>query len=234
MPRSPRPRFPAPLAERKIDGLILCPAAGSHEYLRPHLEHRLPLVTVNRVLRHPALPAVTSDNEQGAYEGMRHLLATGLRRLAIIVGTPGLSTTESRLGGCRRAAAEFGLNLDDMQVAVGAGRTKEGFDAVLECLDAMPRPQAIFAFNNLMAEAALVAIRYRGLRCPEDVGLLGFDDFRSAEVLTPPLSVVEQDPAGMGVKAVEVLRQRIEAGQGTSTITLIPTRLVIRSSCGAP
>jgi LacI family repressor for deo operon, udp, cdd, tsx, nupC, and nupG len=83
-----------------------------------------------------------------------------------------------------------------------------------------------------MAEAALMAIRYRGLRCPEDVGLLGFDDFRSAEVLTPPLSVVEQDAAGMGVKAVEVLRQRIEANEGTSTITLIPTRLVIRSSCG--
>jgi len=74
-----------------------------------------------------------------------------------------------------------------------------------------------------MAEAVLVAIRQRGIRCPEDIALLGFDDFRSAAALTPPLSVVEQHPVAMGAKAVEELAR---------TISQIPTRLVIRASCG--
>jgi len=83
-----------------------------------------------------------------------------------------------------------------------------------------------------MAEAVLVAIRQRGIRCPEDIALLGFDDFRSAAALTPPLSVVEQHPVAMGAKAVEELARVIETGQPSRTISQIPTRLVIRASCG--
>jgi LacI family transcriptional regulator len=220
------------LVERKIDGLILCPAAGAHEYLVRYLERGLPMVTVNRVVRDLPLRAVTSDNYGGAYEGACHLLAKGLRPLALILGTPNLSTTQDRLAGCRRAAEKFGLGPEDLLLKVGYGRTSQGFEAALECLDANPRPQAIFAFNNLMAEAALMAIRQRQVRCPADVALMGFDDFRSAAALTPPLSVVEQDPVGMGTKAVEELARVIETGEPSQALTSIPTRLIIRASCG--
>lgn len=220
------------LVERRIDGLILCPAAGAHEYLVRYLQRTLPIVTVNRVLRDLPLRAVTSDNHGGAYEGARHLLAKGLRRLALILGTPHLSTTQDRLAGCRRAAEEFGLGPEDLRLTVGYGRTAQGFEAALECLDANPRPQAIFAFNNLMAEAALVAIRQRQVRCPDDVALMGFDDFRSAAALSPPLSVVEQDPVGMGAKAVEELARVMETGEPGHALISIPTRLIIRASCG--
>jgi LacI family transcriptional regulator len=220
------------LVERKIDGLILCPAAGSHDYMTRYLERRLPVVAVNRALRDLPIPAVTSDNFRGAYEATHHLLAKGLRRLGLILGTPNVSTTQDRLAGCRRAAEESGLAPEDLLFKVGFGRTAQGFEAALECLDANPRPRAIFAFNNLMAEAALMAIRQRGVRCPADVALMGFDDFRSAAALTPPLSVVEQDPLRMGAKAVEELARLIETGEPTQALTLIPTRLIIRDSCG--
>jgi len=220
------------LVDRKIDGLILCPAAGSHQYMTRYLDLRLPVVTVNRALREFPVPAVASDNTQGAYEATRHLLAKGLHRLALILGTPNLTTTHDRLAGCRRASREYGLELDDLMITVGHGRTLQAYQATLECLDATPRPQAIFAFNNLMAEAALMAIRQRGIRCPADIALIGFDDFRSAAALTPPLSVVEQNPVGMGTKAVEVLAQVIETGQPSQPLSVIPTRLVIRASCG--
>lgn len=220
------------LVERKIDGLILCPAAGSHDYLARYLERRLPVVAVNRTFRDFPLPGVTSDNFRGAYEATHHLLAKGLRPLALILGTPNLSTTQDRLAGCRRAAEEFGLGPEDLLLKVGFGRTAQGYEAALECLDANPRPQAIFAFNNLMAEAALMAIHQRGVRCPADIALMGFDDFRSAAALTPPLSVVEQNPVQMGAKAVEELARVIETGEPSQALTSIPTRLVIRASCG--
>ena len=223
------------LVERRIDGLILCPVAGSHAYLMPHLERRLALVSVNRTLPgRRRVPAVVADNEQGAYEAARHLLAKGLRPLALLLGTPKLSTTEARLAGCRRAAAEFRLRAGDLRVAVGLGRMGPGYKAALECLEARPRPRAIFAFNNLMVEAALMAIHHRGLRCPDDVALIGFDDFRSAAAMTPPLTVVEQDPIGMGRRAVEVLAEVIANGRPGAMSTRLPTRLLLRASCGCP
>jgi len=219
------------LAERKIDGLILCPAGGAHDYLARYCAH-LPIVTVNRVLADLVVPAVTADNQRGAYEATRHLLANGLHPLVLLLGTPQLSTTEARLAGCRRAAAELGILPEDLRAKTGYGRTAEGYKAAMECLDETPRPRAIFAFNNLMAEAALLAIRHRGLRCPEDVALVGFDDFRSAAAMTPPLTVVEQDPIGMGEKAVEVLGDLVASRAPAALNTVLPTRLVLRASCG--
>lgn len=219
------------LAEGKIDGLLLCPAAGPHAYLSRYDGH-LPIVAVNRVLADVSVPSVTADNQAGAYQAARHLLAKGLRPLALLLGTPQLSTTEARLAGCRRAAAECGVPPEELWLKVGYGRTVQAYKAAAECLEETPRPRAIFAFNNLMAEAALLAIHDRGLRCPEDVALIGFDDFRSAAAMTPPLTVVEQDPVGMGEKAVEVLGDVVASGAPAVANTVLPTRLVLRASCG--
>ena len=219
------------LAERKIDGLLLCAAAGPHDFLARYQGH-LPIVAVNRLIPGAPVPSVTADNEQGAYEAASHLLAKGLRPLALLLGTPNLSTTESRLAGCRRAAEALGLAPEDMCLKAGYGRTDEGYKAAGECLDETPRPRAIVAFNNLMAEAALRAIHDRGLRCPEDVALIGFDDFRSAAAMTPPLTVVEQDPVGMGEKAVEVLGDMVASGEAAVPNTVLRARLLLRASCG--
>jgi len=219
------------LAERKIDGLLLCAAAGPHDFLARYRGH-LPLVAVNRLIPGASVPSVTADNEQGAYDAASHLLAKGLRPLALLLGTPNLSTAEARLAGCRRAAEALGLAPEDMFLKVGYGRTDEGYKAAGECLDETPRPRAIVAFNNLMAEAALRAIHDRGLRCPEDVALIGFDDFRSAAAMTPPLTVVEQDPVGMGEKAVEVLGDMVASGEAAVPNTVLRARLLLRASCG--
>jgi LacI family transcriptional regulator len=220
------------LAERQIDGLILSPVGGSHAYLKRYLALGLPIVSVNRAMPDVLVPTVVSDNEQGASEAVRHLLEKGYRPLGLILGTPGLSTTESKLAACRRVALEFGLAEDALIMRVGFGRTVEGYKAARECLECAPRPRAIFAFNNLMAESALMAIHDRGLVCPADVALIGFDDFRSAAALSPALTVVEQDPVGMGARAVEELSAAVETGTMRASCTLLPTRLLIRGSCG--
>jgi len=220
------------LVERKIDGLILCPSGGSADYLMRYVERGLPIVAVNRTIAEPELPSVTADSFQGAYAAALHLLGHGRSPLGLILGTPGLSTTESRLAGCRQAVRDLGLPADSLIVSVGYGRTAEGYKAAVGCLERVPRPGALFAFNNLMAEAALMAVHARGIRCPDEVALFGFDDFRSAAALSPPLSVVEQDPEGMGARSVAVLAEIIDAGRPSLLHTLMPTRLLIRASCG--
>jgi LacI family transcriptional regulator len=184
------------------------------------------------MLTDETIPAVTADNQQGAYEAAVHLLAKGLRPLALLLGTPTLSTTEARLAGCRRAASAFNLPPEELRLKTAYGRTIQGYKAAVECLEEPPRPRAIFAFNNLMAEAALLAIRHVGLRCPDDVALIGFDDFRSAAAMSPPLTVVEQDPVGMGEKAVDVLGELMRTGAPVAVNTVLPTRLLLRASCG--
>jgi LacI family transcriptional regulator len=220
------------LVERKIDGLILCPAGGSRAYVARYAKRGLPIVAVNRTIAGSQIPSVTADSFQGAYAAARHLLEQGCSPLGLILGTPGLSTTESRLAGCRQAVRDLGLSEGTLVTVVGCGRTAQGYQAALECLDRVPRPRALFAFNNLMAEAALMAVHALGIHCPDEVSLFGFDDFRSAAALSPPLSVVDQDPEGMGAAAVKVLAQVIDTGRPSQLHTLLPTRLVIRASCG--
>jgi DNA-binding LacI/PurR family transcriptional regulator len=128
--------------------------------------------------------------------------------------------------------AVLGLRVDSLVVRVGYGRLQSGHKAALECLETVPRPRALFAFNNLMAEATLMAIHQRGIRCPEDVALIGFDDFRSAAALSPPLSVVEQDPEGIGARAVAELAQILQTGAPSRMHVELPTRLLLRESCG--
>jgi LacI family transcriptional regulator len=220
------------MVERKIDGLILSPAMGPHDHLARCVERRFPMVMVNRVIDELPIPAVAANNCQGAYEATRHLLQSGAVPLGVIVGTPGLSTTESRLAGCRQAAAECGVRDADLVIGIGYGRMAQGYTAAQAFLGQTPRPRGIFAFNNLMAEAALMAIHDRGLSCPEDVALIGFDDFRSAAALSPALTMVDQQPVEMGKAALEELARRIETGCLDRSLTLIPTRLMIRASCG--
>lgn len=220
------------LVERKIDGLLLCATSGPTAYLARYVTQQLPMVAVNRLIEEPPLPSVATDSYQGACEAVRHLLGKGYRPLGLILGTPGLSTTEAKLAASRQVAREFGLAETELVLRIGYGRTAEGYKAARELLECEPPARAIFAFNNLMAESALMAIHDLGLDCPADVALVGFDDFRSAAALSPALTVVEQYPEGMGAKAVEVLAELIEAGRFTPLHTLLPTRLLIRESCG--
>lgn len=220
------------LVERKIDGLLLTPAKGPCDHLTRYIERRLPMVMVNRIIEELPIPGVAADNFQGACEATRHLLERGAVPLGVIVGTPGLSTTETRLAGCRRAAAECGVRDSDLVIGVGYGRLAQAYKAAQAFFDRTPRPRAIFAFNNLMAEGALMAIHDRGLACPGDVALIGFDDFRSAAALSPPLTVVEEFPEEMGARAVDELATVIETGRTCASRIYLPTRLVIRESCG--
>jgi LacI family transcriptional regulator len=222
------------LLEQRVDGVLLAPVSGTSEqqHLRQLQERGVPLVLLNRRLPAFSAPTVTADNATGSYELTRYALQQGHRRIGVIHGRLDTSTTQERLSGYRRALAEASVGEDDSLLVLGGSKAERACLAAQHLLAQRPRPTCLYAFNNLMAEGMLLAVREAGLACPEEVSLIGFDDFRAARTVTPALTVVAQPTYEIGRTATEFLLRLLD-GEAVADAQL-PTRLIVRESCTAP
>jgi LacI family transcriptional regulator len=221
------------LRSRQVDGLILVASAGEHAYLPDLLAAGLPVVCVDRSLVALGADSVLTDNVAGAYQAVSHLLGLGHRRIGIVTGLPGVTSTYQRLDGYRQALAERGVAVEPALVREGDSRLDGGYARAAELLALPERPTALFVTNNLMTIGAMRAIEDAGLRCPEDVALVGFDDFEWASVFRPRLTTVRQPVYEIGKAAARFLIQRIEGRRtGAATELLLPPTLIVRQSCG--
>ncbi len=218
------------LMRRQVDGLILCPVGLSDAHLRPMARASIPFVLVDRHFPKLPLPVVTSDNIGGARGAMRHLLDAGHRRIGVLQGLPGTSTNRDRITGLRAAMAARRLPPDTAPMAGETFLEDSGFRAARRLLRARPRPTALFALGNLIALGALRAIADAGLRVPEDISLVAFDDHPYAPHLSAPITTVAQDVDALGRVAAEILFARIGGGRAAPITRTIPTRLVERRS----
>ncbi|GAA3124349.1 LacI family DNA-binding transcriptional regulator [Planomonospora alba] len=208
---------------RRVDGLIIVPAGSGHDYLRPELDAGVAAVFADRPGGLEA-DTVLCDNVGGARTGVAHLIGHGHRRIAFLGDRRGIFTADERLRGYRRALAEAGLPADESLVALGP---PEEAGAALERMLAAPDPPtAVFTGNGRVTVAVLRA----GRRPP----LVGFDDFELADLLTPGVTVVAQDPAGLGRTAAELLFRRLAGETGPAERIELPTRLVPRGSGELP
>jgi LacI family transcriptional regulator len=222
------------LRAKRLDGLILAPAGEAHDYLRDTVRAHFPLVFLNRDVAGIDAPAVLLDNETAAFEATNHLLSLGHRRIGMIGGRPLASTSSERARGYGRALREAGVPADERLLVSGGSEVEGGCAAALALRALEPRPTAIFAGNNQMTIGALGAIQARGLRVPEDLALLGFDDFAWADVFRPRLSTVAQPTYELGSTSANVLfKIMADPTAEVPRRTLLPGRLVIRDSCGA-
>ena len=222
-------------AEKQVDGVLLVPACCSGDAVAFLLERKTPVVVLDRRVSDPQVDSMRGDSEQGAYELVRHALQLGHRRIAVLNGPPGVSTAVDRVAGCRRALAEAGLDGDAGLVLNGDFTQSSGYQMVQQVLVSLPRPTAIFAANNFIAIGAYRALRDAGLRVPDDVSLLAFDDLPDALVMEPFLTLAAQPAYKMGQKATELLLARL-AGEGPAEtqVSVLPTRLIVRRSSGPP
>lgn len=226
--------YVALLRSRQLDGLLLVPGPGEHTFLPDLLARRLPFVSVDRSLVHLGVDSVLADHLDGAYQAVKHLLALGHQRVGIVTGIRGLTSTEQRLVGYRRAHDERGLPIDPALVREGDSRIAGGARCAAELLALPAPPTALFVTNNRMTVGALQAIGERRLRCPEDVALASFDDFEWASVFRPRLTAIRQPVYAIGAMATDLLIDRIEGtNTGEAREVLLPSVLVVRESCGA-
>ena len=222
------------LESKRADGLIVAVTAGSHEYLHAWPAQHLPLVSIDRSLFALGIDSVLVDNVAGACKAVEHLIKLGHRRIGVVTGIPGITTTEERLIGYKQALEAHGIPFDPTLVAVADSRVEGGKFGTLQLLtQGTTRPTAFFVMNGLMVIGALQAITEVGLCCPQDIALVGFDDFEWAAVMHPRLTTVRQPTYEIGQRAAQLLFERLEKRDSVPQEVRLLPQLIIRESCGA-
>jgi LacI family transcriptional regulator len=225
----------------RIDGLILIGPVLSRRSIRALPDHT-PIAALHPNLPLPGSINLESDEETGAYEMVRELIARGHRRILHISGQRGLLGAERRIRGYKRALAAAHIPFDASLLMNAGFSMEEGRRAMGKWLErsmGQPLPHAIFCVNDSSAIGCLEALAEVGLRVPEDVSLAGFDDTLAARTTVPQLTTVRQPLQAMGAAAVETLLARISQHHGHAApevqeTIVFPTEIVWRDSVGTP
>ena len=220
---------------RSIDGFIVAPTSQGKTNLQPLLDQHIPLVLVDRHIEEFPVDQVFSDSVTGAYKATKHLLELGHRKIGVLLGMREIETIKERLIGYRRALDEYDVPFDEDLVVEGYSQIEEGSVATGHLLE-NKEVTAIFSSNNQMMLGALKSIKKKHIRCPEEISLIGFDDLDWTAVMSPALSVIDQNPYEIGYQAGKLLFERL---QGKIEITAprilkIPTKMIIRESTDVP
>lgn len=219
------------LMRQRVDGIIAAATSQRWGVLSEVEVQHIPVVFVDRVFEGLDGPFVGVDNVRGAYLGTSHLLECGHRRIGILAGFQRLSTMRERLSGFRQALEEHSVPLPEEWVITSSLSIEGGRGAMRQLLSLSDRPTALFVNNNLLSLGALLAINELGLRCPEDIALVGFDDHPWAVVSNPPLTVVRQPAQKLGQVAAEILLGLIDGEEPPASRIALDCELVLRQSC---
>jgi LacI family transcriptional regulator len=215
------------LRSRRVDGIIVLTGRLSDAALRACAKS-LPVVVTGRTLKAPGLFALNFDNVTGARLATEHLIALGHKRIACITGDPAHPDAVERLRGYRAALKDAGLTYEQGLVAPGQFHEESGRLAMEHLLDSRQRFTAVFACNDQMAFGASLALHRRGLRVPDDLSLVGFDDLAAAVYAIPPLTTVHQPGYELGRLAAAAMLQLLSGAK--PGVSVPAPRLVARES----
>jgi LacI family transcriptional regulator len=225
-------RYVRLLKRRQIDGLIISPVGdGSHSVVHELPNWKVPFVFVDRRVEDIDADAVLSDNVEGAYQATHHLIEQGNRRIGLVLGIKGATTTEERFAGYRKALDEAEITFVDELVVYGGYRIEGGQKSGRRFLSLSEPPTAIFSTNNLMTIGVLQELFHRQVRIPEEIAVVSFDDLNLGELFQPPLTSITQDPYEIGRTATGVLLERFnDSKEGTFKEIRVPVTLRVRRS----
>jgi LacI family transcriptional regulator len=218
---------------RAVDGFVTATARLDHELLDEFAALGVPLVLVNRGLEGGGLPSATADDRAGVRAAVEHLVALGHRRIAHLAGPQEVSTGRRRCEGFQEAMAAAGL--DASLVRLGRAFTEpEGTRLCEELLADGPPVTAIVAGNDLMALGCYDVFAARGVDCPREVSVVGFNDMPFADRFAPPLTTVRIPHYEIGVAAAQLLLDLLNDAGGEPADVVLPAELIVRGSTAAP
>jgi len=224
------------LFAHRVVGVIFA-AFFTREYALPQKMQSVPSVLINCYSRTDASPAILPAHAQGAETAVEHLIAAGHRRIAFINGEDWMVASRDRLRGYKRALKQAGIAFDPALVRTGNWLLSGGHDCTRELLALADRPTAIFCGSDKMAIGCYEAVKEAGLRIPDDISVVGFDDDPTARYLDPPLTTILVPHEDMGRRAVTHLYAKRSRSDRSAVITgrlQIECPLVKRNSVGAP
>lgn len=223
------------LIKRRVDGVILVPILKKkreEELIQKLKENDIPFVYLDRYLNKPTSDYIITDNFSGVRQGMEYLISLGHKRIGCISAQPYVRMKQ-RVKAYEKIVKEYNLVTEDSLVQISdLLDDKGGYDAVNKLFSIKNRPTAIFATNDIIAIGAYKAAKDRGIKIPQDLSLVGFDDIETSSHLEVPLTTISQPINKMGEMAVKVLAEKSEKedSEKLQKIVLEP-KLVIRESC---
>jgi LacI family transcriptional regulator len=216
---------------RHVDGFVLGTATAGSPILAEAAEADVPVVLMNRTSQDYPFSSVSADNEQGVRAAVAHLAGLGHTRIGHIAGPQDASTGASRLRGFQAAMAAHKLPVSDAQIAYAAAYSlEEGVRCGRELFGSDAGLTALVAANDMLAIGCYAALDELGLRCPEDISVVGFNDMPFIDRLRPPLSSVRFPHYQLGTEAATLLIERIEAKGGPVKMLFLAPELVVRGS----
>jgi LacI family transcriptional regulator len=220
------------LLSKRVDGILLTKAVGE---ISPSLkqmtqETQIPIVLVMRTYPKLSKDAIVTDDYEGAYEAVRHLARAGRKRIGLIGGPMKVSNGKARWEGFRDALKDSNLTFDPELVVEGDYRIESGYRGGHLLLS--HRPDGVYVANYLMTVGLLKAAEEMGLRCPDDFGLVSFDDYPWLGIFQPKLTTVELPKYQLGFEAAELLLDRIAGKGGPAVLRKLSPELRVRESCG--
>jgi LacI family transcriptional regulator len=229
--------LPRVVAEQQAAGILAIGGGDiTDELLDRIAEEGMPLVAVDNYSNHRQLDSVVTDDRAGAYLATRHLIELGHRRIAIILGPEKYKPLVERYHGYRDALNEANIPLDPalIQAPLSQGTPQKGYRETERLLQLDPLPTAIFAVSDRTALGALALLQQRGLRVPEDLSLVGFDNVAPGAHAHPALTTVNRPHYEMGIIAMQRLDMLISGRAIAPTKLVLYVDLIERESTAAP
>ncbi|MFA5533101.1 MAG: LacI family DNA-binding transcriptional regulator [Mariniphaga sp.] len=219
------------LTGRKADGIIIAPAGKKSRHIVEAEQQGIPLVVIDRFLPDTNLPYITTNNYAGALMAMEHLIEMGHRNIACIQGINGISANTDRVQGYCDALRKKGIAINDHYILGNDFGELNGYNQTRKILKMHHPPTAIFALSNLISLGILRALKEEGLKVPDDMSLVSFDEQPYSPFLACPMTTVEQPRNEIGKEAFELLLQIINDKNQENIISkkLMP-KLIIRDS----
>lgn len=226
--------YVANLAQGMVDGLLLVLPRNPAHYTGTLAARNIPFVLIDHQGTGENCAAIGATNWQGAYNATDCMIKMGHRRIGFITGSLDLGAALDRLDGYKTALNTNHLQIDPDLIYEGSFNQPDGYTGANCLLDLKNPPTLIFASNDVMAMAAMDAVRERGLKVPEDISILGFDDIPQASQVRPALTTVRQPLEQMGRVAVQMLLEILKNSDSRPRRIELPTELIIRDSTAQP
>lgn len=217
------------LAERSVDGFIFISSPADAQSLGEHAAP-IPTVYVHRQPDGPLIDGVFTDDRRGGSLAAEHLVRLGHQRIAVVTGQGETITSETRLRSFRDTLAEHGIQLPDQYVLPGDFKMEGGRRAGKQLLRCDPRPSAVFVASDYMAYGLVHAIAEQGVRVPEELSIVGFDDLPMSDLFFPRLTTVRSPNRLIGETAARLLVRRIEDPERPGEDVVLPVELIERDS----
>lgn len=219
------------LKQKQVDGIILL-TVRLDRHIWEEIADQYPIILASDFIEGLKIPTVSTDNLECGYEATQHLIQLGHTKIAHVTGSPEVAVSRERIKGYKKALDKNRINFDPSLLLEGDYTISFGADSLVKLMKQPNKPTAVFFGNDEMAMGGMKAAKDLGLKIPEDIAIIGFDDIKFSAVIDPPLTTTAQPLQEMGKKSMDLLLKLMNGEKLEQDIYIIKSKFKIRDSCG--